>query len=101
MHDTQISLLDELQEAVDDLVGDSSKAQIVQCARILATYVALYKFHFGELTPTQTAGLADHIAASLEFSESLYCNGLRELLETLALLEGRDSAGDDGERAVH
>jgi len=97
MENTPNSPLDELQEAVDDLVGDSSKAQIAQCARVLATYVALYKHHFGELTREQYEELGEEMAASFEFGESVYRNGLREMLETLSLLE----TPEPGELANH
>ncbi|MDP6182405.1 MAG: hypothetical protein QF609_01165 [Gammaproteobacteria bacterium] len=82
-----MSRIQDLQAEVDDAVSDSSKAQIAQCARLLATYVALYKHQFGELTDEQYSHLSERLAENLEFGESVYSRGLRELLETLALVE--------------
>jgi hypothetical protein len=82
--------IEDLQADVDDAVSASSKAQIAQCARLLATYVALYKHQFGELTDEQYSHLSNRLARNLEFGESVYSSGLRELLETLALVDIHD-----------
>ena len=93
MNRALVSQLSDLQVDVDDAVSASTKAQIAQCARLLATYLALYKHQFGELTNEQYSRLSDRLGESLEFGESVYSTGLRELLETLALVEvyGMDS----------
>lgn len=91
MSDALTARIRDLQAEVDEAVSDSSKAQIAQCARLLATYVALYKHQFGELTDEQYSDLSERLADSLEFGESVYSGGLREMLETLALVEVQDA----------
>ncbi len=82
--------IQDLQAEVDDAVSCSTKAQVAQCARLLATYVALYKHKFGELSHAEYAELGAQITNSLEFGEAVYSSGLQELLETLALVEVHD-----------
>lgn len=85
------STIQQLQDEIDVVVSDSSKEQLAQCARLLATYVALYKHQFGELSNMQYADLSAQLAESLEFGESVYSSGLREMLETLLLIEVQES----------
>ena len=82
--------IQDLQSEVDGAVSDSSKDQIAQCARLLATYVALYKHEFGELTSEQYSHISDRLTENLEFGESVYSSGLQEMLETLALVGIQD-----------
>ena len=79
--------LNELQAEVDEVVESSSKGQLGQCARLLATYIALYKHEFGELSQERFANLSNKLAESLEFGEAVYATGLQELLETLSIVE--------------
>ena len=80
----------DLQADVEDAVSDSTKEQVAQCARLLATYLALYKHKYGELTTEEYAELNEQLSDSLEFGEAVYCSGLQEMLETLALVEVYD-----------
>lgn len=82
----QLSLT-ELQAEVDEVVDSSSKGQLGQCARLLATYIALYKHEFGELSQERFAALSLQLAESLEFGEAVYATGLRELLETISIVD--------------
>ena len=86
--DKQLSL-NELQAEVDEVVESSSKGQLGQCARLLATYIALYKHEFGELSQERFANLSSKLADSLEFGEAVYACGLQELLETLSIVDAR------------
>lgn len=79
--------LDQLQEEVDDVVGGCGKDQLAQCARLLATYIALYKHEFGELSQDRFAVLSQELADNVEFGEAVYQTGLKELLETLAVVD--------------
>lgn len=81
--------LNELQAEVDEVVESSSKGQLGQCARLLATYIALYKHEFGELSQERFANLSNKLADSLEFGEAVYASGLQELLETLSIVDGQ------------
>lgn len=88
--DTEKNLsLDELQIEVDEAVEGCSKTQLGQCARLLATYVALYKQEFGELNQDRFAVLTRKLAVDLEFGESIYATGLQELLETLSVVDAQ------------
>ncbi len=87
MKRTTISPIQDLQATVDDAVCATTKAQIAQCARLLAIYVAFYKHQFGALTTAQTSDLSDRLGDSVEFGESVYNTALEEFLETLALVE--------------
>ena len=93
--------LNDLQAAVDDAVDDSSKAELAQCARVLATYVALYKHHFGELSFEQYTILGERLADGAEFGEAVYRSGLRELLETLALTDAQGGSSIPGSRTLN
>lgn len=79
--------LDLLQNEVDDVVSGCAKDQLAQCARLLATYVALYKHEFGELSQDRFAVLSQKLADNVEFGEAVYSTGLKELLETLAVVD--------------
>ena len=87
MDDQSNLRIQDLLPNVDEAVSCSSKAQMAQCARLLATYVALYKHKFGELSHAEYAEFGAQITDSLEFGEAVYSSGLQELLETLALVE--------------
>jgi len=84
------SRIQDLQAELDDVVSDSTKDQVAQCARLLATYVALYKHEFGELTAEQYSHISERLCENLEFGESVYSSGLREMLETLVLVGVQD-----------
>lgn len=90
MDDQATLRIQDLQADVDDAVSHSTKAQLAQCARLLGTYVALYKHKFGELTNEEYVELGTKITDSLEFGEAVYSSGLQEFLETLALVEVHD-----------
>ena len=92
MSSAVVNQLETLQAQVENAVSESTKAQLTECARLLATYVALYKQQFGELTNQQYADINERLSASREFGESVYSSGLREMLDTLALVEIHDSA---------
>lgn len=82
-------LLDELQAEVDDVVEGCSKMQLGQCSRLLATYIALYKHEFGELSQDRFAVLSEKLAENIEFGEAVYSTGLQELLETLSVVDAQ------------
>ena len=84
------SRIQDLQAELDDAVSDSTKDQVAQCARLLATYVALYKHEFGELTAEQYSQISERLCENLEFGESVYSSGLREMIETLVLVGVQD-----------
>ena len=94
--------LDELQVEVDEAVEGCSNAQLGQCARLLATYVALYKQEFGELNQDRFAVLTRKLAVDLEFGEAIYATGLQELLETLSVVDAQvpDVVHSDTDAAV-
>ena len=90
MNRTSNSNRADLQADVDDAVSESTKAQIAQCARLLATYLALYKHRYGKLINEEYTELDERLSECLEFGEAVYCSGLQELLETMALVEVYD-----------
>lgn len=91
-----------LQTELEHVSTPLSRDQLLQCARLLATYVSLYKHEFGELSAAQYDRLNERIGHNQEFGESVYLAGMHELLETLALVgngrvdEGRESAPGPG-----
>ena len=87
MSDKNELSLDQLQEEVDDAVVGCAKEQLAQCARLLATYIALYKHEFGELSQDRFAVLSQKLADNVDFGEAVYVTGLKELLETLAVVD--------------
>ncbi|MEM7468943.1 MAG: hypothetical protein AAF387_18945 [Pseudomonadota bacterium] len=103
MKDENNISLNELQAEVDEVVEGSSKGQLGQCARLLATYIALYKHEFGELSQERFANLSTKLADSLEFGEAVYATGLQELLETLSIVEsqGADQLGWNESRTLN
>lgn len=87
MRQALLSNVQALHAEVESVMVGTTKQRLAQCARLLATYVALYKHQFGELSSEQYNALSEELSENLEFGESVYSSGLRELLETLALVE--------------
>ena len=94
MTDERLSRLRDLQTEVDRAVKMTTKSELVQCARLLATYVAIYKEQYGELTYQEYDVLSRRLVDSTRFGEQVYLNGIKELLETLAVIELRGVADE-------
>ena len=54
--------LEQLNEDLQEILDSSPKDRLARSARLLGMYLALYKHHFGELSPNEYNEINSHVA---------------------------------------
>ena len=80
----------ELNEALHDVIDSAPKTRLARSARLLGMYLALYKRHYGELTPAQYEEINGHVERQDEVGRAIYSDGMQELIEMLAVVAAHE-----------
>lgn len=86
--------ISKLNDELQDVIENASKERLTRAARLLGMYLALYKHHFGELSPEEYRELNSHVAMQDELGQSIYIEGMHELLDMVSLVEHHDRDPD-------
>ncbi len=85
---------------LDEMIAESTKADLAECARLLALNVAHYKAKYGELpleehqTMLETKDIDEELA-------KLLASGVLEMVSVLALVTGRSDETEGADAQVH
>ncbi len=78
----------EHYKRLDEMVADATKADLAECARLLALYVAHYKSKYGELPLEEHKAMLEADDIDEEMAK-LLASGALEMAVVLALVTGR------------
>lgn len=84
--------LQSLHQELELRVAESSKAELEQCARLLAMYLAVYKRRFGEISVSDSDTLSEHELRGDSGAE-VFAMGLVELKDMLQLVGDASASG--------
>ena len=78
--------IEHLNSELQDILAAVPKDMLARAARLLGMYVALYKQHFGELSPEDYRRLNAHVAVQDALGRAIYRAGMHELICMLDLV---------------
>lgn len=84
---TDLSLFSEYNKLADMLIGQASKDQIAECARLLALNLAHYQSKYGELPLEETLAMVDADEPN-DAQAAMLANGMENLVGVLGAVCG-------------
>ncbi len=85
---------------LDEIVSDASKADLAECARLLALNVAQYKAKYGELPLEEHQAMLEADDIDEEMAK-LLAGGVLEMISVLALVTGRADETEGADAKIH
>ncbi len=85
---------------LDEMIADSTKADLAECARLLALNVAHYKAKYSELPLEEHQAMlkADDIDEEMG---KLLASGVLEMMSVLTLVTGRSNETEGADAQIH
>jgi len=85
---------------LDKLIAESSKADLAECARLLALNVAHYKAKYGELPLEEHQAMLEVDDIDEEMGK-LLASGVLEMMSVLTLVTGRSNETEGADAQIH
>ena len=97
---TSLEEFKDYYKRLDEMIAESSKEDLAECARLLALNVAHYKAKYGELPLEEHQAMleADDIDEDLA---KLLASGVLEMISVLALVTGRPDETEGADAQIH
>ncbi len=81
---------------LDEMIAESTKADLAECARLLALNVAHYRTKYGELPLEEHQAMLEADDIDEEMAR-LLASGVLEMISVLALVTGSEAEGADSQ----
>ena len=85
---------------LDEMIAESTKAELAECARLLALNVAHYKAKYGELPLEEHQAMLEVDDIDEEMAK-LLVSGVLEMISVLALVTGRSDETEGAGAKIH
>ena len=90
---TALAEFKDYYKHLDEIIAESTKADLAECARLLALNVAHYKAKYGELPLEEHQAMLDTQEIDEDLAK-LLTSGILEMTMTLATVTGRSEEYD-------
>ncbi len=85
---------------LDEMIAESTKADLAECARLLALNVAHYKAKYGELPLEEHQAMLEANDIDEEMAK-LLASGVLEMMSVLTLVTGRSNETEGADAQIH